>query len=104
MPQDTLRRPLAWHTPAERRETHTPIQGNDPIPGSQDLDGIEVELLQLGDTLHQGRDTEHQRNQRHTVTRGNPTIAIEENVGAQLREHLRGIAVAHGRQVERHVV
>src|SRR5207245_7819983 len=43
----------------------------------QDLDGIEVELLQFGDALHQSRDTEQQREQRLTIARWSPTIALE---------------------------
>lgn len=39
---------------AERREAHPPIKRNNPFTWGQDLDGIEVELLQFGDALHQG--------------------------------------------------
>src|SRR4029450_4061943 len=89
---------------AERRETHPPVQRYDAFTWSQDLDWIEVELLQLGDTLHQGRDTQQQRYERLTIARRSPTIAVEEDVGAQLRQHLSGITVAHGRQTECDVV
>src|SRR5262249_33138464 len=92
------------YSSAERRETHPPIQRHDPFTWDQDLNWIEVELLQFGDALHQGRDTEQQRYERLTIARGSPTIAIEEDVSVQLRQHLSGIAVAHGRQTEGDVV
>src|SRR5215471_15294336 len=42
----------------ERRQMHPPIQRHDPFAWGQDLDGIEVELLQFGNALHQGRNTQ----------------------------------------------
>src|SRR5215510_13011737 len=90
-------------TSAERRQTHPPIQRYDAFTWSQDLDGIEVELLQFGDALHQGRHTQQQRYERLTITRRSPTITLEEDVGTQLRQHLSGITVAHRREPERNI-
>ena len=54
----TKRLKIVCSSLARRRETHPPIKRHDAFTWDQDLDWIEVELLQFGDALHQGRDTE----------------------------------------------
>src|SRR5262245_59996478 len=77
----------AWYihtayTSAERRETHPPLKRYNAFTWGQDLDWVEVEPLQFGDALHQGRDTEQQRYQCLTVARGSTTIAFEQDISS----------------------
>ena len=46
------------HCVRSRIEAHPSIKRDDAFTWYQNLDGIEVELLQFGDILHQGRHLE----------------------------------------------
>src|SRR5437763_12270974 len=95
--------PPVLHKSIERRETPPPINGNHPVAWGQDLHWIEVELLQFGEALHYCRHTQQQGKQRLTIAWRGTTIAIEQDVGTELRHHCSGINVAYRGETKRHV-